>query len=139
MVALFYYMAYTFATKTPPVEPGQEDNFGGLVVDANHMAMTGATGAGPQTADATGTPNTSPLTVANNAITTLLIPLNAVRVNFVAATNTVNVSEADPTVATKYFTIPTGVQIAVDVARCSTLYLEANTGSSTLSFWFDVI
>lgn len=130
---------YTFSTKTPPAEPGQESNFSNLSVDAAHVALTGVTGAGPQTADATGTPQTSPLTVSNTAVTTLLIPVNAAQVNFIAATNTVNISEADSTVAAKYVTIPDGVQVTMDVTRCSTLYLMANTGAATVSFWFNVI
>ena len=130
---------YTFTQKTAPSEPGQESNFGGLAVDANHIGMTGALGAGPQTADATGTPLTSPLTVSNSAVTTLLVPANAVQLNLIAATNTVNISEADATVASKYFTIPDGAQITIDISRCSTLYLKANTGSATVSFWFNVV
>lgn len=132
-------MAYTFTQKAAPAEPGQESNFGNLTNDASHNAMTGVTGAGPQTADVTGTPVTSPVSVATNSVTTLNVPLNAARVNFLATTNTVNISEADATVASKYFTIPTGVQISVDVSRCAKLYCESNTGSATLSFWFDVI
>ncbi len=130
---------YTFTQKAAPTEPGQLNNFGNMVNDGAHNAMTGAVGAGPQTVDISASPLTSPLTVSNVAVTTLTIPLNAVRVNFLATTNTVNVSEAVAAVTSKYFTIPTGVQISVDVARCSILYLEANTGSATLSFWFDVV
>lgn len=130
---------YTFTSKSTPSEPGQEDNFGGIVNDANHNAMTGITGSGPQTTDISDTPLSSPQTISNSSVTTLTIPLNAARVNFLAATNTVNVSESVAAVTSKYFTIPTGVQVSVDVARCAKLYLEANTGSATLSYWFDVI
>lgn len=130
---------YTFIQKSSPSEPGEEDNFGGLQVDANHVALTGATGSGPQTVDISVSPISSPATVSNSSVTTLTIPLNAARVNFLATTNTVNVSESVSAVTSKYFTIPTGVQVSVDVARCSILYLEANTGAATLSFWFDVI
>ena len=113
--------------------------FGGLVNDANHNALTGYSGNGPQTSDSTASPVTSPVTVANNSVTTLTIPLNAMEINILCTTNTVNISEADATVQSKYFTIPTGTQITIPVARVKTLYLEANTGSSTVSFWFSVV
>jgi len=130
---------YTFTKKAAAVEPGQESNFGNVQNDGSHNAMTGATANGPQTVDISGSPVASPATVSNASATTLTIPLNAVRVNFLALTNTVNVSEADATVATKYFTIPTGLLITVDVGLTSVLYLKANTGASTLSFWFDIV
>lgn len=128
---------YTFTQKNPPVEPNQESNFSGMPVDANHVALP--YGSGPQTVDISGTPVASPATVSNAAVTTLTTPLNAVQVNFLVLTNTVNVSEADATVATKYFTMPTGVLITVDVSRTSALYLKANTGAATVSFWYNVI
>jgi len=128
---------YTFTQKTATVLPNQEDNFGGQVVDANHLAMT--FGAGPQTIDISASPVSSPATVSNSAVTTLTVPLNAVQLNLITATNTVNVSEADATVASKYFTIPTAQLITIDVARISLLYLKANTGAATLSFWFSVV
>lgn len=131
--------SYTFKQRTSPTYPGQLNNLGGLVTDGNHVGMTGYTGAGIQTVDISGTPVVSPATVSNSAVTTLTIPYNAVAVNFIATTNTVNISEADPSVATKYFTIPIGAIVSMDIARMSVLYLEANTGSATLSFYFTVI
>jgi hypothetical protein len=131
--------AYTFTQKVEITEPQAESNFGSLVNDANHNAMTGVLGAGPQTVDISGTPVVSPATVSNSAVTTLTIPNNASQVTFIATTNTINISEADATVASKYFTIPTGVAITLDVSRCANLYLKANTGSATLSFWFNVV
>lgn len=130
---------YTFTQKVAPTEPGQESLFGNLRNDASRNALTGVVANGPQTVDISASPIVSPATVSNSAVTTLTIPLNAVQVNFLAITNTINVSEADATVASKYFTIPTGVQITVPVALTKVLYLEANTGSATLSFWFDII
>lgn len=130
---------YTFLQKSQPSEPGQLSNFGGLVNDANHNALTGVTGNGIQTQDITGTPQTSPLTVSNSVVTTLLIPLNATQLTLIATTNSINISEADATVATKYFTLPTATLLTVPVARTSTLYLKANTGASTVSFFFEVV
>ena len=130
---------YTFTTKTVPAEPGQLNNFGGLPLDANHIAMTGATGAGMQCVDISGTPVVSPVSVSNVSVTTLTIPLNAVQVTFLAATNTVNISESSATVADHYTTIPTGTQVTIDCARQSVMYLKANAGASTLSFFFKVV
>jgi len=130
---------FTFTPKTPPVEPGQLDNLGGAVNDANHNALTGVLGSGPQTVDISATPIVSPATISNVAVTTLTIPLNAAQVTFLATTNTVNVSESTAAVTSNYFTIPVGTQVTVDVSRVSKLYLEANTGASTLSFFFNII
>ncbi len=126
---------YTFTARAQTA--GQASNFGNQVNDGAHDSMN--YGAGPQTTDISASPLSSPQTVANNSVTTLTIPSNAVQVTFLATTNTVNISEADATVASKYFTIPTGQQVVVDVARTKVLYLEANTGSATLSYFFKVI
>lgn len=130
---------YTFTQKKAPSEPGQLDNLGGAVNDANHNAMTGVLGAGPQTVDASGTPLVSPITVSSSAVTTLNVPLNAAELVLFATTNTVNISESNSSVTSNYFTIPTGVQVVVDVGRTAVLYLEANTGSATVSFYFNVL
>ena len=130
-------MAYTFLTKVAPTEPGEEDNFGGLTVDGNHQAMS--YGAGPQMSDATASPQTSPLTVSNSSATTLLVPTNAVKLTIVTLTNTLNISESVSAVSSKYFTLPVGTVLSIDVSRCSTLYLEANTGSATVSFFFTIV
>ena len=128
-------MAYTFSTKVESADPNPEVNFGGLVNDANHNAMTGALGAGPQTTDISASPITSPATVAGG--TTLTIPLNAVQVTLLTPTTAISVSELSN--MADYFTIPTGVPITIDVARCSLLYLKSTGGNATVSFWFNVV
>lgn len=130
---------YTFVQKTELTEPGAESNFGGLVNDANHNALTGYSGNGPQTVDISASPVTSPATVSNSSVTTLTTPLNAMDLNLLCTTNTVNISEADATVQSKYFTVPTGTQITIPVARVKALYLEANSGNSTVSFWYSIV
>lgn len=128
-------MVYTFTEKVP----SNTTNFAGVVNDGNHAAMNGVVGSGPQTSDATATPVVSPVSVSNAAVTTLKVPLNAVSLYILATTNSVNVSEADATVTTKYFTVPTGIPVSIDVARTSVLYLQANTGASTVSFYFNIV
>lgn len=132
-------MAYTFTQKPAPSEPGQLNNFGNLRNDGGHNAMTGAIGNGFQTVDISGIPIVSPATVSNLTVTTITVPLNATQLNLIAITNTVNVSEADATVATKFFTVPTGVIVTLDIALQSVLYLKANTGNATVSFWFTIV
>ncbi len=129
---------YTFTSKE--ILTGTTDLFVNSVVsDGDHVNLTGMIGSGPQTADNSSTPLTSPLTVLDTAVTTLNVPQDAAQLNIITITNTLNISEADSTVATKYFTVPTGTLVTIDVARCSKLYLEANTGSATVSFWFNMI
>jgi hypothetical protein len=128
---------YTFTQKSLPAAPNAPENFGNLSNDGAHNAMD--FGSGPQMIDASGSPVKSPATVSNAAVTTLTVPASAVQVSFIATTNTVNVSEADVNVSSQYFTIPTGVVVTVDVTRTNVLYLKANTGASTLSFWFNVV
>jgi hypothetical protein len=132
-------MAYTFATKPQPTEPSQLSNFDSLVNDANHNAMTGAVGSGFQTVDISGTPIVSPATVSNSAVTTFTTPLNATEINFLASTNTINISESDSTVAANYFTIPDGVVVTLPVARLAKFYAKANIGNATLSFWYTIV
>jgi hypothetical protein len=129
---------YTFTQKPAPVEPGQESLFGNLRNDGSRNAMS-VVANGPQTVDISASPLASPQTISNSSATTLTIPLNAIRVNFLATTNTVNFSESTAAVTSNYATIPTGVQVSVDVALTSVLYLKANVGSATLSYWFDTV
>ena len=130
--------AYTFTSKQ--IQTGNTDLFVNSVVsDGNHVNLTGMIGSGPQTVDNSSTQVESPATVLDTAVTTINIPQDAAQLNLITVTNTINISEADDTVATKYFTVPTGIQVTIDVARCSVLYLKANTGSATVSFWFNMI
>lgn len=129
---------YTFIPKAAPLEPGQESLFGNLRNDGSRNAM-GTVANGPQTIDISASPIVSPATVSNTVVTTLTVPLNAIRVNFLPTTNTVNVSESTSAVTSNYLTIPVGITTSLDVALTSVLYLKANTGASTLSFWFDII
>ena len=128
---------FTFTQKAQPTEPQQLSNFGSLSVDGSHNPIP--FGSGIQTVDISGSPIVSPATVSNASATTLTTPLNAGFINIITATNTLNISEADATVATKYITIPVGVIVQLPVTRVNTLYLKANTGAATVSFWYTVI
>lgn len=124
-------MAYTpTARKTKsPI-----NNFAGLKTDGNRVAMTGATGNIIQTIDATGTPQTSPLTV--NTTNTLVVPQGAVSCTIASVTNPVQVSE-DSTQAA-FFTVPAATIFTFDCADMANIYLK--TGSSTVvSFLFKIV
>lgn len=124
---------YTFTTKTPPVEPNQEDNFGGAVVDANRNALVNV-GAGIQTSDITGTPLNSPITVTTG--TTVNVPLNAVSVTLQSSA-ALRISESSTT--TGYFVLPTAATISMDIARMASFFLKQDSGSCTVQFYFKVI
>ena len=125
---------YTFSEKVESVDPNPESNFGGLVNDANHNAMTGVTGAGPQTTDISGSPVTSPATVSTG--TTLTVPLNAAQVTLISNVG-INISEL--AALTDYFTLPASTLLTIDVTRCSKLYLSSTAGNATVSFYFNVV
>src|SRR5574343_1046465 len=124
---------YPFATKTP----GNNRTFNNLPIDGTRNAMTGMLGNGPMTTDISGSPVVSPASISNAGVTTINIPASAAQISFIASGNTVNVSESDNTVATRYVTLPIGLVVTMDVAKCATLYLKANAGVATLSFWFN--
>lgn len=109
-------------------------NFGGLSPDANRVVMTGAVGNTFQTIDATGSPQSSPLTV--NTTSTLVVPLNAVSVLISSVTNAVQVSEDSTQGA--FFLVPAASPQWFDCARQQNIYLK--TGSSTsVNFCFKCV
>jgi hypothetical protein len=125
-------MGYTFKTYQTP------NNLGPLAMDANKQAIQIA--AGIQTQDAAGTPVVSPLAVPSGAPTTLSIPKAAVNLCVLPLTNSINISESDPTVATNYLTAPVGAITKIPCVRMATIYLKANTGPATgTSFWFEMV
>jgi hypothetical protein len=122
-------MAYTPSARKSKSSP---NNFGGMKVDANRVAMQ--YGSVMQTQDATGTPVTSPATV--NTTTTLVVPQNAVSLTVTPVTNPVQVSE-DSTQST-YYAVPAGASQKFEVSDQQDVYLK--TASSTVvSFFFELI
>lgn len=127
-------MSYLFATKPQPSEPSEEDNFGNLRTTGAHTAIAGG-GNGFQTVDATGTPLTSPLAVTTGT-TILKVPLNASAVTL-SGSAAFSVSE-NPTIATNFFTVPSGVPITLDVAYQQFVYITTAT-TANVSFLFAII
>lgn len=136
--------AYTFGKKAIPTEPGQQSNFGNVQRDGSKQPMFGYTGNGIQTQDFTGTPVTSPQTVASNSVTTINTPLNAAAVTIICKTQSVFVSEALANAAltswtTNYVEIPVGTPVTLGLANQGPLYLLASTATSVVSFYYDII
>lgn len=125
-------MAYSFVQKAG----ASANNFGGQPDDGNHVAIPVA--AGIQTSDATGSPVTSPIAFPTTQ-TTLTVPLNAIALNVMPLTNTINVGEVSSSVTT-YLTCPTGVVTRIPCARMGSIFIKANTGAATGStFWFEIL
>lgn len=121
-------MAYT-----PSGDKVGGEIFGGSVVDANRVALSGVPN-NMSSIDATGVPQNSPLTV--NTTATLVVPQNAISVTISSVTNAVQVTE-DSTY-TAYFSLPAGVPWTFPCARQQNIYLK--TGSSTVvSFQFNTV
>lgn len=127
---------YTFTQKAEAVEPGAEDNFGGLVVDGNHNAMTGAIGAGIQTTDISASAIVSPATVTTGG-TTITIPLNAVSITLYTTTEPLLISETSA--YTNTFLLPVATVVTLNVARQALLYVKGSGGSATVNFFFQVV
>lgn len=129
---------YTFTQKTPPIEPNQEDNFGGLQVDANHNAMTGVLGAGFQTTDISVSPIVSPATVTTGG-TTITVPLNAAQFVITSiGTSSLLMSETSAYTNTVLFTTSIA-PITIDCARMANIYLKGSGGSAVVNFYFNVV
>lgn len=124
-------MAYTPSANKIASTPSE---FGGLRVDGNRVALTGAIANNMQSQDATGTPVNSPVTV--NTTQTLVVPQNAVAVTICSVTNAVQVSE-DSTQAA-YFSLPAGTPFTFQCANQQNVYLKTS-GSTVVSFQFQMI
>ncbi len=125
----------TSTPSNPGSTPTGRSNFSGLRVDANRIGMTGYTANNFQTQDATGTPVTSP--VAVNTTTTLTVPANAVSVTLVSVTNGIRISE-DSTYSV-YFNLPAATPFTVECANQQYVYLQSASGSTTVSFIFNLV
>lgn len=128
-------MAYTpSANKAKAQVPAQASLFSNLQMDGARNALTGILGNRILTQDATGSPQSSPLTV--NTTATIVVPQNAAQITIVSVTNAVQVSE-DST-QTAYFSLPAGVPWTFDCANLQNVYLKTS-GSTVVSFYFTTV
>lgn len=130
-------MAYPFSLKpkSPP------NNLGGLIVDANRVALTGAIGSGIQTYDATGTPVKSPNSAGLAAGLTINVPQDAIQmVCHCSGGAGAQIQVSEDAAFASYTKISNGDgPVTYDVARQSKIYFKTDAGSPTLSFHFILI
>ena len=110
-------------------------DFQNLRRDDNQVPIM--TGTHIQTYDATGTPQESPLTFSNLAVTTIVIPTNAAEVVFLPSVAT-RVSEA-ATMSTGYFVQAASTAQAYGVAGMDNIYIQGDAASGILQFYFVLV
>lgn len=129
--------APTYTRRPIPVNPGPEDNLGGQVVDGNRIAIQGL-GSGIITTDISGTPITSPATIATS-VTTITVPISAIRVTFsnLDATNNLLISELVG-MATNFTLLPKTSQ-TFDIGRQGFIYLKSSAATVSCAFVFELV
>ncbi len=120
----------TFKSKSVP------NNFSGLRVDGNRVAMTGAIANNIQSYDATASINYSPLTNVSTGGLTLTVPQNATQFT-INSTVTCQVGE-DSTYAYG-INIPANTLITQDCANQQFVYLKPSNATNTVSFTFKCV
>jgi hypothetical protein len=132
--------APTYTHKPVPINPGPEDNLGGQVVDANRIALQGVA-SGFITTDISASAITSPATVTTSAITTLTVPVSAIRVYITntMTTNTDLLFVSELSALTTYDILNAGVTREYDCTRMGNIYLKGNGASITVAFAFQLV
>ena len=106
-----------------------------LAIDDNHEKVQ--VGSSFTTADATGTPKTSPLTVSSTEIA-ITVPDRAVEVIFAVTGADIRVSEV--TGMANYYVIPEDAAEAIGCARMPIIYVKRNAAvDATLNFRFTLV
>ena len=101
-----------------------------LARDDNRVPIM--TGSGFETQDATGTPQTSPLSYSSSVIT-IAIPENAAEVVLLPSTA---LRVSDIVGMTRYFTIPADTALALGISKMDNLYIVRDSADGTLNFYF---
>ena len=110
-------------------------NFQTFKRDDNQVPIM--TGTHIQCFDATGTPQESPLTVSNVAISTIAIPVNAAEVVFNPSV-ALRVSE-DADMDTGYFVQTAAATQAYGVAGMDNIYIRGDAASAVVQFYFVLV
>ena len=128
LVGALVVIGATFANKFT-------DDNSWLPMDAMNQAVQ--VPAGFQTMDATGTPQTSPLTVSNIKIT-IVVPDGAAELVIVYTDISIRVSE-DTTMA-QYFVLPAGFSAVIPVANLDNVFLiRDGANDATVQFFFNLL
>lgn len=126
-------MAYTPTSRKTASSP---NNFSGLRVDGNRIAMTGALGNTLQSQDATGSPVTSPVTNMSASGVALTVPAGAVQFS-INPSVTCQVGE-DASFA-QGLQVPASVVSTFDCADMANIYLKPSSGTNTVYFQFKIV
>lgn len=110
------------------------NNFAGLAVDGNRVAMSYANGMVSQ--DATGTPVTSPATNVSGSGVALTVPQNAVRFTI---NSTVAIQVGEDSSFAQGFTVPAATSKTFDVAQQAFIYIKPSSATNVTQFYFDVV
>lgn len=108
-------------------------NFGSLARDRNQVAIQ--TGSSFTNADATGTPQTSPLAYTTG-VYTIVVPTAAFELILMPTTDLRVGTEV--TVAT-YDIVKANTKEAIGVANMQTIYIQRDASNGTLYFRFNII
>lgn len=107
-----------------------------LVKDENNESIQ--VGSSFQCHDASDTPIASPIAALTDAsVTTLVVPERATNVVFRPNAD-LKVSEASD-MATGLYLVPSGATHAFSVAGMENIYIQSNSGSLTLNFYFILV
>lgn len=104
--------------------------FQNLAIDGNNKPIQ--VGGSFVTADATGTPVTSPLSLTTTAVFTIIVPAGATKVSVMSAAD---VKVSDVSDVSKYDLIKANTKETLDVANMDKFYV-ANASSGTNNFYF---
>lgn len=121
-------MAYIPSPRVPKSVP---NNFGGMKVDGNRVAMQ--YGSVMISQDITATPVTSPITNGSGSGIVLTKPVNAVQI-MINSSVTCQVGE-DSSYA-QGFQIPASTPVTFDCADQQFIYLKPSSGTNTIWFQF---
>lgn len=105
-------------------------NYNFLVRDDNRVPIM--TGSGILTADATSSPQNSPLAITTG-VTTIVVPPNAVEMVVIPSV-AMRISE-DAGMST-YFVLPASASWGIPLGNTDQIYLRSDSGSGTLQFCF---
>ena len=107
-----------------------------LPKDSNNVPVHVARGF--VTTDNSGTPKTSPLSVTTTEVS-IVVPSNAVELIIVNTSQALRVSETSGGTATSYFLIAAGSGEVIQMGEGGTLYIRADSITSTVQFYFRTI
>ena len=123
-VGLLTYGTITFAGKLSAGNAYFDNDARGNVVEVSKSFST---------ADATATPQTSPLTVSSTEID-ITVPAKAVELIIVYTDQSIRISEV--TGMARYFVLPAGYSHTLQIANTSHVYLKRDSADATVQFYF---